>query len=404
MLEPALLSRPLAADPDAFRPDPHAGFALYRPRSGLIRLGEGFPVVTRYQDVVRLMNDPATRQIETEPLTSRGINDGPLLDFYANTMLLSIPPAHARRRAPAARAFAFRVIDAWRPHIRALVEELISTTAVNGEFDFVEAIASPLPARLIAMIVGVPDEDTREFTPLVYAMARGLGAFRDADRARIEQAARDLTDYVERQISARRKAPQDDFLTEYLLKADEFGEMSPLEKLMQIVTIILAGSDTTRFALTMLVGLLLEHPEQWQAVARDPTLAPAAALEALRFEPSIGTTVRIPTEDFLVDGVRLAAGEPIALSILSAQRDEAQFHEPMRFNIFRTDQPRLSLSFGAGRHRCLGEALARAELEEALRAITSRMPGLRLVDGRANGMGHGGIRGITPMRVVLARE
>lgn len=393
---------PLAADPNAFRPDPHAGFARYRPLAGLIDLGEGFPVVTRHADVLRLITDPRTRQVETEPLTSRGISTGFLYDFFANSMLLSNPPAHGRRRAPAARAFAFKVVEAWRPRIRALVADLIAAAARRPEFEFVEAIASPLPARSVAMIVGVPPEDASEFAPLVYAMSRGLGAFREADREGIERAAAKLMGYVERQIAARRRQPEDDFLTDYLQRVDELGELSPLECLMQIVSIILAGSDTTRFALTMLVGLLLENPEQWQAVVGEPGQAPAAVLEALRFEPPVGTIARVATEAIQVDGVPVAPGTPLALSILSAQRDEAQFREPMRFDIARADQPRLSLSFGHGPHRCLGEALARAELEESLVELTRQLPALCLVGERPRGRGHGGIRGIQPMPVAVS--
>jgi cytochrome P450 family 103 len=398
------LKCPLRVDPAAFRPDPHAGFAKYRPLAGVIEFGGGLPVVTRHRDVAALMTDPRTRQIETEPLALRGITSGRLHDFYANTMLLANPPVHAPRRRPAARAFALKVIEAWRPRIRALVSQLIDAIDEDDEFDFVEAIASPLPSRLIAQIIGAPEEDAPRFAPLVYGMSRGLGAFRPDDYSTIEESASALVEYVERLIADRRRTPGDDFLTDYLQRVDEAAQLSELETLIQIVSIILAGSDTTRSALTMLVSLLLQHREQWEAVVSDPGRAAGAVLEGLRFEPPVGAMGRVVTEPIEIDGIPFPAGTALSLSILSAQRDDAVYAEPQQFNIARTDHPRWSVSFGLGIHRCLGEALACAELEEALTAITQRMPSLELRGHPPAAKGHAGIRGVTPMRVGLSRK
>lgn len=389
---------PLKVELDAFRPDPHAGFATYRPLSAVIDVGYG-PVVTRHQDVAALLADPRTRQIETESLELHGIFAGALHDFYSNSMLLANAPVHAVRRRPAARAFALKVIEAWRPRIRTLVAELLAAVEDREEFDFIDAIASPLPSRLIANILGAPEQDAPHFSSAVYEMARGLGPFRPEDYPKIELSASALVAYARELVEARKRAPQDDFLTDYLARVAESDELSELETLMQIVTLIIAGSDTTRTALTMLVGLLLQHPQQWEAVVADPSLAAGAVLEGLRFEPPVGGTARMTTEPVAIDGIPIAEGTLLSLSILSAQRDEAVFAEPARFNIRRSDHPRWSLSFGMGSHRCLGEALARAELEEALIAIAQRLPRLALKGPPPMAKGHGGVRGVTPMRV-----
>lgn len=391
--------RPLDVDPAEFRPDPHAGFARYRPRAGVIAFETGLPVVIRYADVVALASDPRTRLLEASGLEARGIRSGALHAFYTNSMLTSNAPDHARRRRSAARAFAHPLIAAWRPRIRALVGELIDEIAPAGEADFLATIASPLPSRLIAEILGAPREDAPRFAALVYAMSRGIGAFRDGEFAAIEAAATELTAYVAGLLQERRRAPRDDFLTDYLARVGEAGSFGEVETLIQIVTLILAGSDTTRFALTMAVALLLRHPGQWQALVADPALAPAAAAEALRFEPPVGALGRNVVEPLEVDGVRLPPGTPVVLSLLSAQRDERVFARAGVFDIGRSDQIRLSASFGGGPHRCLGEALARAELEEALAALAVRLPSLRMLGEPPQARGHTGIRGITPMRV-----
>lgn len=391
--------RPLALDPNEFRPDPHIGFARYRPVSGVIDLGGGMAVITRHADVVSLMTDPRTRQIETEAVEMQGITAGALHTFYANSMLVSNPPAHARRRRPAARAFAFKLIQAWRPRIRALVADMLDQVAAERETDFLETIASPLPSRLIAEIIGAPEDDAPAFAAMVKTMTRGLGSFRPVDFEAIETAAANLTAYVERLLDERRRAPRDDFLSDYLRTVSQTGELSDAETLIQIVTIIVGGSDTTRFGLTALVSLLLQHRDQWEAVCADPSLAPGAVLEAVRFEPSVGSIGRVVTERLNIDGVPFEAGAALNLSILSAQRDEAVYAEPQVFNIARTDHPRWSVSFGMGPHRCLGEALARAEMEEALVVLCGRLPSLRLVGSPPMPKGHTGIRGITQMHV-----
>lgn len=393
------VKEPLRVTAEDFRPDPHAGFARVRPLSGLLDMDGAFPLAPRHADVERLMTDPRTRQIETEPLTLRGITEGALYDFYANSMLVSNAPAHGRRRAPAARTFAFKLIEAWRPRIRALVTELIETQAAAGEMNLLDAIAAPLPSRIIAEILGAPEEDAPRFAEMVYSMSRGIGAFRDAQFPNIEAAAAELTAYVGELLAARRTAPRDDFLTDYVNSVDEAGRLTAAETLMQIVTLIIAGSDTTRFAFTALVSLLLERRAQWEAVCADPALAPGAVREALRYEPPVGSIGRVATEPLEIDGAPVEADTVLVLSMLSAQRDESVYADPQRFDITRCDHPRWSVTFGGGAHRCLGEALARAELEEALIALAQRLPGLEIVGAPAAYRGHTGIRGITPLTV-----
>jgi cytochrome P450 len=265
--------------------------------------------------------------------------------------------------------------------------------------NFLDALAAPLPAHLTAELLGAPDADAPEFASMVYGMSRGIGSFRPDQFPDIEASASELIDYVDALLADRRRAPRDDFLSDYVREADTAGQMDETEILMQIVSLIIAGSDTTRAGLTALLSLLLQHPDQWRAVCDDPALAEPAVLEALRFEPPVGSIGRLTTEPIDVGGVPIRAGVPLNLSILSAQRDPAIFQSPEQFNIRRTDHPRWSLTFGGGPHRCLGEALARAEMEETLIALSARLPGLRLIGDPPRIKGHTGIRGVSPMQV-----
>jgi cytochrome P450 len=213
-----------------------------------------------------------------------------------------------------------------------------------------------------------------------------------------EAAAQQLCDYVEKTLEDRRRAPRDDFLSDFLAKADAAGELSPLEIIFQIVQLIVGGTDTTRVAIVVQLALLLQHREQWDAVCRDPSLIPGAVAEAMRFEPGVASFVRVTTEDIEVGGAVLPARQFVILSTMSGARDEEAYERPDVFDIRRTDQPRLLPAFGAGAHRCMGEALARVELEESLAALAARIPHLQLDQAPAI-KGHGGIRRLDTMRL-----
>jgi cytochrome P450 len=342
------------ADPDDFRPDPHAGFSKHRPRHPLIDLGMHTVVATRHADGMMLMTDPRTRQMETEALELGGITSGALHAFYSNALLLSNPPKHAQRRAPAARSFAPKLLDAWRPRIREVVSGLIEPTVDAKKTAFLASIASPLPAKIIAEILGAPDEDAPRFAAMVHTMTRGLGGFRHSDFPAIEAAATELQTYVRRLLDDRRRSPRDDFLTDYLARVDEAGELDPVETLMQIVAIIIGGSDTTRFGLTAMLSLLLSDRAQWEAVCTDPALVPGAVLEALRYEPPVGSIGRVLVEPMEVGGQELPPGSILNVSLLSAQRDEDVYERPQEFDIGRSDHQKWNITFGHGAHKCLG--------------------------------------------------
>jgi cytochrome P450 len=151
--------------------------------------------------------------------------------------------------------------------------------------------------------------------------------------------------------------------------------------------------------MTIQVGLLLQHPEQWEAVCKDPALIPGAVAESLRYEPSVGSIPRFTLEDIDLDGYVVPRNQMLSLSTLSAMRDVAVYSDPDRFDICRSDQSRKHLVFGGGPHRCLGEALAKAELEEGLAALAARLPRLRVAGDPLTVRGYGGIRRVSNLHV-----
>jgi cytochrome P450 family 103 len=400
--------RPRGAEPPTLSiaqldEDPHGVFRRYRHLTPLLKRENAGYIAIRAADMEPLAFDPRTRQIETEQLALRGIHSGPLVELWGNSMLFSNGGEHRRRRAPMSRAFAFKLIEELRPRIRTAALHILEQHLQAGELDFLSGFAALIPARIIADILGIPAADVPHFTELVYGVSRSLSlSYERSEIQGMEESARQLMEYVDGLLGAREAALNNEFLSTYQKTVTEAGNLSAAEILGQIVTVIIAGSDTTRGAMAMLVSLLLQHREQWDAVCADPALIQGAVSESLRYEPVVGSFPRFTLEDIEIDGYVVPRNSLLSLSTLSAMRDPGQYVDPDRFNIRRTDHPRRHLIFGLGVHRCLGEILARAELEESLAALVSLLPQLELSGKPPTLQGHGGIRRIDGMRVQWA--
>lgn len=380
--------------------DPHGVFRAWRPRLPFVGHEVAGVLVLRARDVDQLMRDPRAQATETLYPKTRGILEGTLFDIFANGMLTANGAVHRRRRSPFTRTFAARMVEGLRPRIRAAAESLARDWMGEGDVDLVTRYTAQIPAETIADILGLSRGDIPRFTRLAYEVSRVLSfTFGPEDIPDLESAAVALQDYVRAILEARRASPQDDFLSRFLAEAEAAGELTPQEVVVQLVQMIIGGTDTTRVAGAMQVALLLRHPEQWAAVSRDLGLIPAAVAESLRFEPSVGSAGRVAREEIRLDGHVVPAGSLILLSTLSALRDEAVYARPDTFDIRRTDLPRLHPIFGGGAHRCIGEALARIELEEGLGALMRLAPHLRLTGAMPVIQGHSGIRRIDGLRV-----
>ena len=364
---------------EQFGDDPHATFRFYRADHPVVAHEAGSRFVLRLADIERLSKDSRLGATGTAFPKMLGVVDGALFDNFEYGMLTANGDAHRRRRAPFSRAFAARTMAELRPLIRQAAEGLIKERHAAGRVEFVEHFASRLPALVISDILGLPRADIPTFTRHVYDATRFISlSVRPEEIPVAEEATRQLLEYARAMLDDRRRQPRDDFLSRFLAAADEAGELSPLEMLYQIVQLIIGGTDTTRVAIVMQVSLLLQHREQWDAVCRDVGLIPAAVAESLRYEPSVASIGRMAAEEIEIDGVAIPPRTPIGLSTMSGMRDERIYANPDVFDIRRTVPTRLHPVFGGGAHRCIGEALARIELEESLGALTAAIPQLRL--------------------------
>lgn len=381
--------------------EPHAVYRKFRELFPFVRSEVGSYLMLRADDVVSLCTDARTRQIETELIRLREINDGPIWDFVTNSMLFANGDTHRRRRAPLAKSFGFRLVSEWRPMVRTVVNQILDRLETAKTVNFLEEFASLLPARIIATILGLPEEDTAKFTDAVFRFTPMLtGSWTKADVPSLEQAARDLRSYVKYAIETRRDSQGGNFLNQYIEANSQSGELTEEEIVTQLMLLIIGGSDTTRCALVVQLSLLMQHRKQWDLLKREPGLVPGAVLECLRYEPSLASVPRFSTSEIQFDRMTLPENSVCVLITMSALRDPKWYQDPERFDITR-DQPRWHPVFGGGVHRCLGEALAKVELEEAILAMLSRFPDAAPAGPFPKLQGHTGIRKVDEFSISM---
>jgi cytochrome P450 len=381
--------------------DLHAAYRDARAQSPVARNQMGIIVGLRARQMETILSD-VTRQMETESLLMQGVTSGPIWDMRTNAILFANGDAHRRRRQPLARTFAFKLMEGMRPRASAVATELVTERLGAGEFDFLNEVSGVIPARIIADILGIPRSDLPYFQGLVETAIATLGFFDLAKRAEYEAGMVEFDDYVGKLLDDRRKNPRGDWLSEFAAATKEAGELSEAEIRADVIALIVAGSDTTKNSIAMTLNLLLEHPDEWNKLAADPdVMKKGAAAEGLRYEPVALGVPRFSVKDFELDGYDIPAGRLMVFSILSACRDPEFYANPDTFDISRTDHPRWHFAFGGGAHRCLGEALARVEIEETLATIARLAPKTRLAGPRP-AMKAAPIRVVDQMRVAFA--
>ncbi|WP_108660950.1 cytochrome P450 [Acuticoccus kandeliae] len=393
---------PLMVQPEALAAAPHESFARLRVDHPVVTFGQGHYLVLRARDVLFLLTDARTRQVNGDEYASLNrMPDGITRRFQVDFFLFHDGDAHRARRGLFARRFAHRVMQDSRAIAGTIARRIVADLPRGETFDFVDRVAARVPAEMIAGILGLPAEETDRFTRWVYEVALAISpVYPHEHHEAIEAATGQLFDYVAGHLNARLAAPREDFLSALVRdwKDDPVIDFESLT--FQVMGIIIGGSDTTRAAFAMLTALLLADRGQWEALLSDRALVAGAVSEALRFEPSVGTIPRVLTEPLAIGGVAMPAGSILRLSTMSAMRDPDLYSDPDRFDIRRTDHPQHHPVFGHGPHRCLGEMLSRIEMEESLAALLDAAPGIEM-EVAPRMLGFGGIRRITPMAVRL---
>ncbi len=302
-----------------------------------------------------------------------------LKPFYAveaHSMLELEPPRHTRLRGLVLRAFTSRRIAALAPEIAALSEELIAGFP-DGPFDLLQAFAQPLPVRIIARLLGVPEEMAPDLLRWSNAMVGMYMAGRTRETEdRAAAATEAFVGFMRGYVEERRSRPADDLIT-HLIAAEAEGERLSTDELITTCILLLnAGHEATVHTIGNGVKALLEHSAPPSAL--DPDQIEPTVEEILRYDPALHMFTRWAYEDVEVMGQRFARGDQVGLLLAAANRDPGPWDCPDRFLPDRPAQP--ITSFGAGLHFCVGAPLARLELQIALPLLFRRCPGLRLTE------------------------
>ncbi|WP_116996260.1 cytochrome P450 [Desertimonas flava] len=341
-------------------------------------------MVTRYDDVVAQLRDKRWHSAAGQLLQLSGVTDPDQLARQGTSILSAEGDEHTRLRRLVGRAFTPRAADRLRPFMREVVGGLIDQVAADGRCDFAVDICDPYPIPIICELLGAPKEDWQLFSRWADDIMKIFNFNLHEDLPAINKASDELDRYTRRLIDIRRDQPADDLLTD-LIGAEEEGDRLTTEELLRLVqAVILGGTDTTRNQLGCAVALFAAHPDQWRLLAEQPELAPQAVDEVMRYFGAVRGTGRIASEDIVYRDVLFPKGTFLALSVSTANRDPGVFgDDPNTFDITRPPAAQTHLTFGAGIHYCLGAALAKAELQEALPMLAARLPGVR-IDGEVS--------------------
>ncbi|WP_232664200.1 cytochrome P450 family protein [Pseudonocardia sp. TRM90224] len=401
---------PNLMDPE-FIADPVAGYNRLREQAPVV-LGtrmDGGPAwyVTRYDDVRAALGD--TRFVNNakavEGMVVENARDKIVEQFgvppelmpYINESVLDVDGAdHSRLRKLVSRAFTVRRVNAMRPRVEQITAELLDT--LTDPTDLVRDFAYPLPITVISELVGVAEAERPQWRQ----WGAEITSFKPGS---IGPALTAMVEHTHGLIERRRAEPADDLLTELIRVQDEEGDrLSEVETVTMVITLVMAGHETTAHLVSAGTLALLQHPDQLELLRNDPSLWPAAVNELLRWcGPVQVTRLRYAVQDVELGGVTIKAGDAVQAVLVSANHDPREFTDPDRLDFTRrpTGHGDGHVGFGHGVHYCLGAALARQEAEVALRMLFDRFPRLSMAAERPEWIPVPGIRRLAALPLHL---
>ncbi len=362
--------------------DPYAGLKILRERGSILRTYSfsgwivlGFDEVQSVFKDTRFSTDMRKNRFIAR-LMRAGSEDGyvPVLD---DPGILNLdPPDHTRIRKLISPTFMRKYIASLEPRIREIVDTCLED--IGDELDIVDQLAKPLPAIVIAELLGLPREDLPRFQQLSNDLL-GLTKLEEPEAQQVATAANKiLIEYFTDIIEQKRKSPSQDLISQLIEAEDEGDRLTAPEMYSTCVLLLLAGHETTTRLISNGMILLLNHPEQLARLQSEPELIPNAIEEILRFEPPVQLMPRFALEDFEFNGRKLKKNQMFLVSIASANRDEKANPNPDVFDVSRKEISHVS--FGYGIHLCLGLSLARLEGKIAIEALITRFPDMTLAE------------------------
>lgn len=346
----------------------------------------GVWILTRYDDVDLALRDPRFSSAMSDAMgpssgdaaTRRDIQT--LFTFVANSMVFTDPPHHTRLRALTTKAFNARAIEALRPRVAVLAEELLDAKRDAGGIDAVWDFAFPFPIIVILTLLGIPTEDRERIKRwcdgFLVPFGRAPDSLSQAEWREASESAKALRGYVGALVENARKNPSAGLISDLVHVADGGDRLSTDELFATIILLIIGGHENMTALLGSSILAFARHPDQWKRLGEEPSLMEGAVEELLRYISSNHFIRRRALEDLTMGGKTIRKGDMLFLILAAANRDPAHFPDPERLDIARPHARNVAL--GHGFHFCLGGALAKMEIEIALGALRKRLPVLTL--------------------------
>ncbi len=356
-------------------------------------------VCSRWHDVVHVSKTPEVFSAAQGVLPE---SDAPV------SIVCMDDPRHNRLRKLVNRGFTPRMVDLLEPRVRELATELVDAIAARGSSDLVRDVAVPLPLYIIAEMLGIRREDFDRFHDWSDRLIGVAGNYEDPVKmADSTNAYVEYGTYLKAVFDERRHEPRDD-LVSILVAAQQDGVLAEDEEAMEndeivmfMTLLLVAGNETTRNAISGGMLALMENPDQLALLQRRPELIDSAVEEILRYISPIICFRRTAVRDTEIRGQGIRAGDRVLMLYQSANRDEAVFADPERFDVARHPNPHVA--FGMGTHFCLGANLARMELRVIVSELVHRLPDLRVAPGAGpERVASTLVRGITSLPVVFS--
>ncbi len=349
----------------------------------------GLWVLTRYEDVSLVLKDERFSAANRPP--QRRLN-------RPTTMVTADPPDHGRLRKSVRYRFSLSAVNALRPRIQEIIDQLIEAAQPATEVDLVSQLAKPLPRTIMLELLGVPDPE------LVQAKIRSTPPASKAEPKKPKGiplapgTAMPGESFFQEAIEQHREELEDDLIG-VLLEAETGHRLTPEEVLDTAVILYGAGQETTAKMIAGAFYHLLSNPAQLEKLRRDPSLIESATEELLRFDAPAQAITRRAMDDISIGEQTIRKGEKALCILAAADRDPEVFSDPEALNIVRDPNPHLA--FGTGIHACLGATLARAEIQTVISTILARFPRIELATDDITWEGSFIIRGLASLPVVL---
>jgi pimeloyl-[acyl-carrier protein] synthase len=357
-------------------------------------------VLTRYADAVAYLRDRRfSRAAYLQQMRAKFGADEPIFAFQAHELAFTDPPKHTWMKNIFAKAFSPAAIAQMRPATEKIVRARLDALAGRNEIDVVADVAYPIPADVIAAMLGAPAQDWEQLRELVDGIVVSRGIVRTPQM--MEEGSRSVrrfNDYFMRLVAERRRSPRNDLLSAILRVEENGRKLSDQQVLSMVETLFAAGHATTRSLIANGMLALLKHPTELTKLRANPALIGSAVEEMLRYEsPTQAPSPQAALEDLQLGGKTIRKDDLVTVLYGAANRDPARFPNPDCFDITRKDNEHLAFSMGI--HYCLGASLARLEAQIAIAAMVARYPNMQLAGDEPGWRSMGRFRGLTSLRI-----